>query len=81
MLCQGMAEAEAYLRDLAKGRGAEISTRPCGGNYSFLHRETFYYGHVETIANFDPRALYPRVRGRGGGPYVFRLLQMRIAGS
>ena len=78
-MATGMAEAEGYLRDLADGTGAEITTRPRGGNYPFPHRETFYYSHVEDIPNFDARAFYPHVRGRVGGPYVFRLLEMRLA--
>ena len=41
-MATGMAEAEGYLRDLADGTGAEITTRPRGGNYPFPHRETFY---------------------------------------
>ena len=32
-IANGMAEAEAYLRALADGQGAEVSTRPRGGNY------------------------------------------------
>ncbi len=78
-LANGMAEAEDYLRQLADGTGAGISSRPRGGNYPFPHRQTFYYSHVESIPNFDARAFYPQVRGRVGGPYVFRLLEMRIA--
>jgi len=67
-LANGMAEAEAYLRQLADGTGAEISARPRGGNYPFPPRQTFYYSHVESIPNFDARAFYPQVRGRVGGP-------------
>jgi succinate dehydrogenase/fumarate reductase flavoprotein subunit len=78
-MANGMAEAEGYLRELAHDTGAEITTRPRGGKYPFPHRETFYYSHVEDIPNFNARAFYPHVRGRIGGPFVFRLLEMRIA--
>ena len=77
-LAEGMALAEGYLRELAKVAGAEITTRPRGGNYPFPHRETFYYSHVDSIPNFHARAFYPHVKGRVGGPYLFRLLQMKL---
>ena len=73
-----MAEAEGFLRDLADGSGAEITTRPRGGNYPFPHRETFYYSHVDAIPNFNAQAFFPQVKGRVGGPYLFRVLQMKL---
>jgi succinate dehydrogenase/fumarate reductase flavoprotein subunit len=78
-MATGMSQAESYLRELAEPVGAEITTRPRGGNYPFPHRETFYYSHVDAIPNFDARTFYPQVRGRVGGPFVFRLLQMHLA--
>ncbi len=78
MMADGMAQTEGYLRELAEGTGADIRTRPRGGNYPFRHRETFYYTHVDSIPNFDPGTFYPQVRGRVGGPFLFRLLQVRM---
>ena len=77
-LAEGMSWAEQYIRDLSKIADAEISTRPRGGNYQFAHRENFYYTHIDHIPNFDPYAFYPQVKGRVGGPYLFRVLQMNI---
>ena len=77
-ISNGMAEAEGFLRDLADGSGAEITTRPRGGNYPFPHRETFYYSHVDAIPNFNAQAFFPQVKGRVGGPYLFRVLQMKL---
>ena len=77
-ISNGMALAEEFLRDVADGSGAEITTRPRGGNYPFPHRETFYYSHVDSIPNFDARTFFPQVKGRVGGPYLFRVLQMKV---
>ncbi len=77
-LAEGMSWAEQYVRDLAAITDAEISTRPRGGNYQFAHRENFYYTHIDSIPNFDPYAFYPQVKGRVGGPYLFRVLQMNV---
>lgn len=77
-LAEGMSWAEEYVRELGKITDAEISTRPRGGNYQFAHRENFYYTHIDHIPNFDPHAFYPQVKGRVGGPYLFRVLQMNI---
>ena len=77
-ISNGMAQAEEFLRDVADGSGAEITTRPRGGNYPFPHRETFYYSHVDSIPNFDARTFFPQVKGRVGGPYLFRVLQMKV---
>jgi succinate dehydrogenase/fumarate reductase flavoprotein subunit len=78
MIAEGMAKAEGYLRDVADGTDAEISTRPRGGNYPFTHRETFYYSHVDAIPNFNAQAFFPQVKGRVGGPYLFRVLQIKL---
>lgn len=77
-ISNGMAQAEEFLRDVADGSGAEITTRPRGGNYPFPHRETFYYSHVDSIPNFDARTFFPQVKGRVGGPSLFRVLQMKV---
>jgi succinate dehydrogenase/fumarate reductase flavoprotein subunit len=78
MIAEGMAQAESFLREVADGTNAEISTRPRGGNYPFPHRETFYYSHVDAIPNFNAQAFFPQVKGRVGGPYLFRVLQMKL---
>ena len=78
MMAIGMTEAEDYLREIATSCGASISTRERGGNYPFPNRETFYYSHIEDIPNFDARTVYPHVRGRIGGPFVFRMLEMKM---
>ena len=78
MIAEGMAQAESFLREAADGTGAEISTRPRGGNYPFPHRETFYYSHVDAIPNFNAQVFFPQVKGRIGGPYLFRVLQMKL---
>jgi succinate dehydrogenase/fumarate reductase flavoprotein subunit len=72
---QGMTEVEAYFRDLAKICDAEIFVRERGGNYPLPGIDAFYYTQVEAIPNFDARAAYPYVRGRPGGPMVFKILQ------
>lgn len=78
MIAEGMSEAEGFLREVAEGSDAEISTRPRGGNYPFPNRETFYYSHVDAIPNFNAQAFFPQVKGRVGGPYLFRVLQMKL---
>ncbi|MEE2997592.1 MAG: FAD-dependent oxidoreductase [Pseudomonadota bacterium] len=78
MIADGMAQAEEFLRDVANGSDAVITTRPRGGNYPFPHRETFYYSHVDAIPNFNAQAFFPHVKGRVGGPYLFRVLQMKL---
>lgn len=78
MIAEGMSQAEGFVRELAEGTGAEITTRPRGGNYPFPNREAFYYTHVDKVPNFDARAFFPFVRGRVGGPYLFRVLQQKI---
>lgn len=75
---QGMNEVEAYFRDLAKICDAEIFVRERGANYPLPGCDAFYYTQVEAIPNFDARAAYPNVRGRPGGPMVFKILQDNI---
>jgi hypothetical protein len=74
----GMGTVEVYFRDLAKICDAEIFTRERGGNYPLPGTDSFYYTQVEGIPNFDSRAAYPNVRGRPGGPMVFKILQDNI---
>jgi succinate dehydrogenase/fumarate reductase flavoprotein subunit len=75
---QGMNQVEAYFRELAKICDAEIFVRERGGNYPLPGCDAFYYTQVEAIPNFDARAAYPNVRGRPGGPMVFKILQDNI---
>jgi succinate dehydrogenase/fumarate reductase flavoprotein subunit len=74
----GMSEVEVYFRDLAKICDAEIFVRERGGNYPLPGCDAFYYTQVEAIPNFDAHATYPNVKGRPGGPMVFKILQDNI---
>ena len=74
-----MTEVEAHFRDLASICDAEIFVRERGGNYPFPGVDAFYYTQVERIANFDASQTYPNVRGRPGGPMVFKILQDNVA--
>ncbi len=76
---QGMSEVEAYFRDLASICNAEIFVRERGGNYPLPGVDAFYYTQVEAIPNFDASQTYPNVRGRPGGPMVFKILQDNVA--
>jgi len=76
---RGMGEVEAYFRDLARICDAEIFVRERGGNYPLPGVDAFHYTQVESIPNFDARQFYPNVRGRPGGPMVFKILQDHIA--
>ena len=76
---QGMSEVEAYFRDLASICHAEIFVRERGGNYPLPGADAFYYTQVEAIPNFDASQIYPHVRGRPGGPMVFKILQDNVA--
>jgi succinate dehydrogenase/fumarate reductase flavoprotein subunit len=75
----GMSEVEAYFRELASVCEAEIFIRERGGNYPLPGMEAFYYTQVEKIPNFDAGQIYPNVRGRPGGPMVFKILQDNVA--
>ena len=75
---RGMSEVEAYFRDLASICDAEIFVRERGGNYPLPGVDAFYYTQVEKIPNFDASQSYPNVRGRPGGPMVFKILQDNI---
>jgi succinate dehydrogenase/fumarate reductase flavoprotein subunit len=74
----GMSTVEAYFRDMAKLVDAEIFTRDRGANYPLPGADAFYYTQVEAIPNFDARQAYPAVRGRPGGPLVFKILQENL---
>ncbi len=76
---QGMSEVEAYFRDLAGICDAEIFVRERGGNYPLPGADAFYYTQVEAIPNFDASQTYPNVRGRPGGPMVFKIIQDNVA--
>lgn len=76
---QGMASVEVYFRDLAKICDAQILLRDRGGNYPLPGVDAFYYTQVEAVSNFDASQTYPNVRGRPGGPMVFKILQDNVA--
>ena len=76
---QGMADVEAYFRDLAGICDAQIFVRERGGNYPLPGADAFYYTQVEAIPNFDAGQTYPHVRGRPGGPMVFKIIQDNVA--
>ena len=78
-LADGMAECEAYVRDLARLADAEITVRERGGNYPFPNRKAFHYTTVDSIPGFDALKTYPHVRGRIYGAHLFHLLQLSVA--
>ena len=74
----GMFTVEAYFREMAKIVDAEIFTRDRGANYPLPGSDAFYYTQVEAIPNFDSRQGFPAVRGRPGGPLVFKILEENL---
>jgi succinate dehydrogenase/fumarate reductase flavoprotein subunit len=74
----GMSTVEVYFREMAKVVDAEIFTRDRGANYPLPGHDAFYYTQVESIPNFDSRQAFPAVRGRPGGPLVFKILQENL---
>lgn len=77
-LADGMAECEAYVRELALIANAHVTTRERGGNYPFASRDAFHYTTVESLPDFDANAIYPHVRGRIFGAHLFRLLECQL---
>lgn len=84
-LADGMAEAEAYVRNLvASIDGAEIKptqhSGKRGGNYPFPGWETFYHTQVVMEQGFDRLAMFPGVRTRpsSGGPELFWVINQHI---
>lgn len=78
LIAKGMTELETYWRKLAEINDAELVFRDREGNYPFTGYQTFYYLDVESIPNFDPKTEYPHVRGRLGGPYVFKVIEDNV---
>ncbi len=78
-LADGMAQCEAYVRELATIADATVTSRERGGNYPFSHRDAFHYTTVESIPGFDAATIYPHVRGRIYGAHQFRLLELHLA--
>jgi succinate dehydrogenase/fumarate reductase flavoprotein subunit len=75
----GMSTVEGYFRDMAKVCDAEIFLRERGANYPLPGSDAFYYTQVESIPNFDASQTFPNVKGRPGGPMVFKILQENVA--
>lgn len=78
-LADGMAQCEAFVRDLALIADATVTSRERGGNYPFSNRKAFHYTTIESIPGFDAAAIYPHVRGRIYGAHLFRLLELHLA--
>ena len=82
-LAEGMAEQEAFVRDLARVNDAEVaSTRDEGkttANYPFPGVNAFYQTTIRSIPNFSARAVYPWANGAPGGPMLFKVLDDNLA--
>ena len=80
VLADGLAEAEDYLRGLAQGSGAVISTREKGGNYPFPGVDTFYHTNVDDLPGVD-ESYYPHVCARpsANGWRLFKVLEDNVA--
>jgi len=85
VLADGMAQAEAYVRQLAstvEGAGQkpnEESGKP-GGNYPFPGWQTFYHTQVTVKGGLDRSKMFPGVRTRpsSGGPEMFWLIDHHV---
>jgi succinate dehydrogenase/fumarate reductase flavoprotein subunit len=85
VLADGMANAEAYVQDLAASvdgtsvKTTEFSGR-AGGNYSFPGWKTFFTAQIEVPPTFDRQKLFPSVRTRpsSGGPGLFWVIDTHI---
>lgn len=74
----GVANLEGYLRDLASVNNAAVVVRDRPGNYPFQGLNTWSFFEVTEIPGFDPREEYPHVRGRLGGPLVFKVVDDNV---
>jgi succinate dehydrogenase/fumarate reductase flavoprotein subunit len=87
VFADGMAAAEAYIKDLARSvegmsvKSTEFSGRH-GGNYPFPGWETFFTAQIEVPPTFDRAKLFPHVRNRpsSGGPGLFSVIDAHIRG-
>jgi succinate dehydrogenase/fumarate reductase flavoprotein subunit len=73
-----VANLEGYLRDLAAVSNANVVVRDRPGNYPFPGVDTWGFFEVESIPDFDPKVEYPHVRGRLGGPLVFKVVDDNV---
>jgi succinate dehydrogenase/fumarate reductase flavoprotein subunit len=78
VFADGMASAEAYVKDLAsRVEGAAVKPTEFsgkrGGNYPFPGWQTFYHTQIEVPGGFDRAKHFPQVRTRpsSGGPEMF----------
>jgi succinate dehydrogenase/fumarate reductase flavoprotein subunit len=69
---------EGYLRDLASVNDAKVVVRDRPGNYPFPGLDTWGFFEVAEIPGFDPLKEYPHVRGRLGGPLVFKVVDDNV---
>ncbi|MBT7771627.1 MAG: FAD-binding protein, partial [Rhodospirillales bacterium] len=69
---------EGYLRDLASINDAKVVVRDRPGNYPFPGLDTWGFFEVAEIPGFDPLEEYPHVRGRLGGPLVFKVVDDNV---
>ncbi len=79
VLADGFADAEAYVRQLAEGTGAVISTREKGGNYPFPGVNTFYHTNIDDLPGLD-ESYYPHVCARpsANGWRLFKVLEDNV---
>lgn len=73
-----VVDLEEYLKDLATVSNATVVVRDRPGNYPFPGLDTWGFFEVESIPGFDPRVEYPHVRGRLGGPLVFKVVDDNV---
>jgi succinate dehydrogenase/fumarate reductase flavoprotein subunit len=79
-LADGMCEMEAYVRDLAKASGAEVTTTEAygkGANYPLKGANAFYHTNI-ALPDFDAQATYPWANGAPGGPVTFKVVEDNI---
>jgi succinate dehydrogenase/fumarate reductase flavoprotein subunit len=75
---EGMLEAEAYMEELAKINGAEITHIDYPGNYPFPGFRDLGFSMFGSIPGFDPIQHYPHVRGLRGGARHFRIIEQNV---
>jgi succinate dehydrogenase/fumarate reductase flavoprotein subunit len=79
-LADGMCEMEAYVRELAKASGAEVTTTEAygkGANYPLKGANAFYHTNI-ALPGFDSNAAYPWANGAPGGPVTFKVVEDNI---
>ncbi|MEQ9200699.1 MAG: FAD-binding protein, partial [Rhodospirillales bacterium] len=73
-----VANLEGYLRGLAAVNGAKVAVRERQGNYPFPGVDAWGFFEIEEVPGFDPLISYPHVRGRAGGPVVFKVVEDNV---